>query len=101
MKQRHAIDEWGAAQGGNGESGRATPLVLSLSARGTRANATIVEITSGTSIRVRNIQLDKRLVPLLEAKKREVELLIVPTARAIEELRKKMADTNAILHVTC
>jgi hypothetical protein len=36
-----------------------------------------------------------------EAKKRKVELLIVPTARAIEELRKKMADTNAILHVTC
>jgi len=37
----------------------------------------------------------------LEAKRREVELVIRPTARAIETLRKRPDDTNAILHVTC
>jgi hypothetical protein len=30
-----------------------------------------------------------------------VELLVVPTARAIQELRKEIKETNAILHVTC
>ena len=37
----------------------------------------------------------------LEAKHRKVELLILPTTRAIEILKQKSADTNAILHVTC
>ena len=37
----------------------------------------------------------------LEAKRRKVELLIVPTARAIELLRRGQTATNAILHVTC
>ena len=36
-----------------------------------------------------------------EAKHRKVELLILPTTRAIEILKQKAADTNAILHVTC
>jgi hypothetical protein len=36
-----------------------------------------------------------------EAKRRHVELLMLPTAEAIEELRKNPQDTNAILHVTC
>lgn len=36
-----------------------------------------------------------------EAEHRKVELLIVPTARAIEELRHCTKDTNAILHITC
>jgi hypothetical protein len=36
-----------------------------------------------------------------EAVRRKVELLIVPTARAIEELRRDTAATNTILHVTC
>jgi hypothetical protein len=36
-----------------------------------------------------------------EAKRRHVESLILPTAEAIEELRKTPQDTNAILHVTC
>jgi hypothetical protein len=36
-----------------------------------------------------------------EAKRRHVELLILPTVEAIEELRKDPQDTNAILHVTC
>jgi len=36
-----------------------------------------------------------------EAERRKVELLIVPTAAAIEELRQDTQDTNAILHVTC
>jgi len=36
-----------------------------------------------------------------EAKQRKVELLIVPTSEAIEALKAKPAQTNAILHVTC
>ena len=36
-----------------------------------------------------------------EAKRRHVELLMLPTAKAIEELRENPAETNAILHVTC
>ena len=36
-----------------------------------------------------------------EAKRRQVQLLMLPTAVAIEELRKNPKDTNAILHITC
>lgn len=37
-----------------------------------------------------------------EAKRRKVELLIMPTSEAIELLKAaKTAKTNAILHVTC
>ena len=36
-----------------------------------------------------------------EAKRRDVQLLILPTAKAIEELRENPEETNAILHVTC
>ena len=36
-----------------------------------------------------------------EARSRHVQLLMQPTARAIEELRKNPEDTNAILHITC
>ena len=36
-----------------------------------------------------------------EAECRKVELVIVPTARAIELLKRQSPDTNAILHVTC
>ena len=37
-----------------------------------------------------------------EAKRRHVQLLqTLPTANAIEELRKNPEDTNAILHITC
>ena len=36
-----------------------------------------------------------------EAERRRVELVIVPTVRAIEVLNKDPEDTNAILHVTC
>jgi hypothetical protein len=36
-----------------------------------------------------------------EAERRKVELVIVPTARAIELLKQESPDTNAILHVTC
>jgi hypothetical protein len=36
-----------------------------------------------------------------EAQRREIELVIVPTARAIQLLEQESADTNAILHVTC
>jgi hypothetical protein len=36
-----------------------------------------------------------------EAAHRNVELLILPTASAIEALRTEPDDTNAILHVTC
>jgi hypothetical protein len=76
MKQRHAIDEWEATEGERGACGFGTPLVMSLSVRGTRATATIVEIASGTRIQSRNIPLSKRLIPLLAAKKRDVERLL-------------------------
>jgi hypothetical protein len=36
-----------------------------------------------------------------EAERREIELLVLPTAEAIEVLRKNRKGTNAILHVTC
>jgi hypothetical protein len=36
-----------------------------------------------------------------EAKRRSVELLILPTREATDELNKNREDTNAILHVTC
>jgi len=36
-----------------------------------------------------------------EAERREVELVMLPTAEAIEALSKNTKGTNAILHVTC
>ena len=36
-----------------------------------------------------------------EAERRNVELLSLPTLKAIEVLKKKAKDTNAVLHVTC
>jgi hypothetical protein len=36
-----------------------------------------------------------------EAGRRDVELVVLPTPRAVEELRETRTDTNAILHVTC
>jgi hypothetical protein len=36
-----------------------------------------------------------------EARARHVELVVLPTAQAIEELAKGSNDMNAILHVTC
>jgi hypothetical protein len=38
---------------------------------------------------------------IAEAGRRGVELIVMPTVEAIEELRRSDADTNAILHVTC
>ena len=37
----------------------------------------------------------------LEAERRKIELIVVPTEQAIELLKQQTADTNAILHVTC
>jgi len=37
----------------------------------------------------------------VEAKRRKVELFVVPTEQAIELLKQNHPDTNAILHVTC
>lgn len=36
-----------------------------------------------------------------EAKRRRVELLVLPTADAIDVLKRDPKQTNAILHVTC
>jgi hypothetical protein len=36
-----------------------------------------------------------------EAKRRKVELLILPTSQAIKLLQEDSSGTNAILHVTC
>jgi hypothetical protein len=38
---------------------------------------------------------------IAEAERRGVELIMLPTVEAIEQLRRSGADTNAILHVTC
>lgn len=37
----------------------------------------------------------------LEARLRNVELLVLPTERAIEILKRNPRETNAILHLTC
>lgn len=36
-----------------------------------------------------------------EAKRRDVELVILPTAQAIDVLKNGASETNAVLHVTC
>ena len=36
-----------------------------------------------------------------EARRRKVDLIVLPTAEAIGALTKAPADTNAILHLTC
>lgn len=36
-----------------------------------------------------------------EARRRKVDLVVLPTAKAIGALTKAPADTDAILHVTC
>jgi hypothetical protein len=36
-----------------------------------------------------------------EARRRDVELVMVPTAKAIDVLNEGMKDTNAVLHLTC
>ncbi len=36
-----------------------------------------------------------------EAKRRKVQLIVVPTSEAIKALRENPDETNAILHVTC
>src|SRR6516162_6334776 len=36
-----------------------------------------------------------------EAKRRKVELVVLPTAQALDVLNKKPKATNAILHITC
>ena len=36
-----------------------------------------------------------------EAKRRKIELLVLPTVQAIEAIKKNPGETNAILHVTC
>ena len=36
-----------------------------------------------------------------EAKRRGVELVVLPTADAIKAIQEQMRGTNAILHVTC
>ena len=37
----------------------------------------------------------------LEAERRKIELLIFPTAQAVDFLNQQPQETNAILHVTC
>jgi hypothetical protein len=36
-----------------------------------------------------------------EAKRRNVQLLLLPTSKAIKALRENSDETNAILHITC
>jgi hypothetical protein len=37
----------------------------------------------------------------LEAERRKIQLLILPTAQALEALEQDTDETNAVLHVTC
>lgn len=37
----------------------------------------------------------------LEAERRKIELLIFPTAQAMEFLNQQPEETNAVLHITC
>ena len=37
----------------------------------------------------------------LEAKRRKIDLLVLPTEQAIDVLQREPPETNAILHVTC
>ena len=37
----------------------------------------------------------------LEAERRKVELVVLPTTEAIETLKRATKETNAVLHVTC
>ena len=36
-----------------------------------------------------------------EAEQRNIEVLSMPTAKAIKLLNEEATDTNAVLHVTC
>lgn len=36
-----------------------------------------------------------------EAQRRKIELLILPTQEAIQELRRDLNGANAVLHLTC
>jgi len=36
-----------------------------------------------------------------EARRRHVQLLVVSTTEAIEEIQKRPDETNAVLHLTC
>jgi len=38
---------------------------------------------------------------LIDGDRRHIQLIIFPTALAIEKMKDSPADTNAILHVTC
>jgi hypothetical protein len=47
-----------------------------------------------------------RVLPVIkevkqEAKRRKIKLVILPTKKAIQELKQAPSATNAILHVTC
>jgi len=75
MKQRHAIAGLGISAGTELKRGHGIPLILNLSARGTNARATIVEVGTGTAIQEKNLPLNKQLFPLLVEEKKEVENL--------------------------
>jgi hypothetical protein len=46
-------------------------------------------------------QCRRLVVGKRKAKRRRIELLILPTLHAIEVLERDAAETNAVLHVTC
>jgi hypothetical protein len=49
----------------------------------------------------RALQPDRALEVKVEAKRRGVELVILPTDRALDCFTHSGHETNAILHVTC
>jgi hypothetical protein len=68
-------------------------------------NATHTVLASGTNQLVIGAGAYGRL-PVMEevqreAERRKVELVVLPTSQAVDELNKNAEGTNAILHVTC
>ena len=75
---------------GNGAGLRAHAVLLG-------TTATLFALVIGTGTGALPVMDQVRL----EAQRRKIELVIVPTMRALELLKQEPADTNAILHVTC
>jgi hypothetical protein len=57
--------------------------------------------TSGPSPRPSRVTVLPRQLVREEARRRKIDLVVVPTAEAIGVLGQTTRDANAILHVTC
>jgi hypothetical protein len=46
-------------------------------------------------------RITQALTLLMQAARRKIELIVLPTTKAIVALKKNPKEANAILHVTC